>query len=78
MTHADGEHGRQPGAGQTATAYTCRKIRQKTRIFADFGNIWEYLSVVSHRECMTCMRGMVCVAGGEGCGDTEPSRVQEG
>lgn len=25
-----------------------------------------------------CMRGMVCVTGGEGCGDTGPSRVQEG
>jgi hypothetical protein len=25
-----------------------------------------------------CIRGMVCVTGGEGCGDTGPSRVQEG
>lgn len=25
-----------------------------------------------------CMRGMVCVTGGEGCGDTGPGRVQEG
>jgi hypothetical protein len=24
------------------------------------------------------MRGMVCVTGGEGCGDTGPGRVQEG
>ena len=73
--------GNQAQAGflpRTQAANADRGIRQKTRIFADCGNIWEYLSVVSHRECMKCMRGMVCVAGGEGCGDTEPSRVQEG
>lgn len=47
----------------------------KDRIFAGNEYMCVYLSVISHRECM---RGMVCVAGGEGCGDTGPSRVQEG
>lgn len=47
----------------------------KDRIFAGGQYMCVNLSVISHRECM---RGMVCVAGGEGCGDTGPSRVQEG
>jgi len=46
------------------------------RIFCQIVKLYAYIYPLSR--CRECMRGMVCVAGGEGCGDTGPSRVQEG
>lgn len=52
-----------------------QQIRQKVGFLQTLNTCAYIYPLFSHRECM---RGMVCVAGGVGCGDTGPSRVQEG